>query len=323
MVEEARKIVAEVVEAASAPPPPTPNKIQTFSNPNAFSKFPTSIHLSSLLKNPPSSSPPPSTIDTAPTNANSSFPAKISLQSFASLKLFDKLRSSDGSSSSNNNKYKISKTTRASFSEALTLEKNRMPTDRSVTWNPSVKDPSEDHRGVSNKRRKIIELQPQLLSSKSFGKPHASLFESNRNATFAEFGRAEQTCATYLACQPTTSGHSQSNSLFRVSTTTNISTDVMQRKYSSTSFSDRHVSKKNDLLASFTAASRKQQQPTNQVTPASYPDNCMDFSDLRGFLGDALGAPSFELPKQQSPSSQTTKTSDGKPSVCAIGKRNV
>jgi hypothetical protein len=56
-----------------------------------------------------------------------------------------------------------------------------------------------------------MELQPQLLSSKSFGKPHASLFESNRNATFAEFGRVEQTCASYLVTsKPTTvAGHSQ------------------------------------------------------------------------------------------------------------------
>jgi hypothetical protein len=311
MVEEARQIVAQVVAAASAPPPPTLNKIQTFSNPNAIPKFPTATNLSSLLKKPMSNSAP-STIDIASTNANSSFPAKISLQSFASLKLYDRLRNSDGSSS--NNKCKTTKTSRES-SEALTLERNRMPTVRSVTWNPSVKDPTEKNcKGGSNKRRKVMELKPQLLSSKSFGKPHASLFESNRNATFAEFGRAEQTCASYLVTStPTTiGGHSQSNSLFRVATTTNTSTDFVQRNYSSTSFSDRHLSKRNDLLASFTAASQ-QQQSTNQILSASYSNNCMDFSDLRGFIGDALGAPSFEKPKQQSPSSQTNNTTEGKP----------
>lgn len=310
MVEEARQIVGQVVAAATAPPPPTPNKIQTYSNPNASPKFPTSTNLSSLLKKPLSNSAP-STIHTVSTNANSSFPAKISLQSFASLKLYDRLRNSDGSS---NNKFKTTKTSRESC-EALTLEKNRMPTVRSVTWNPSVKDSTEQNsKGGSNKRRKFMELQPQLLSSKSFGKPHASLFESNRNATFAEFGRAEQTCASYLVTsKPTTvAGHSQSNSLFRVATTTSTSTDLMQRNYSSTSCSDRHLTKRNDLLASFTAASQ-QQQSINQTLSASYSNNCMDFSDLRGFIGDALGAPSFEKPKQQSPSPQTNNTSAGKP----------
>ncbi len=111
------------------------------------------------------------------------------------MKLYDRLRNSDGSS---NNKCKTTKTSRESC-EALTLEKNGMPTVRSVTWNPSVKDPTEQNsKGGSNKRRKVMELQPQLLSSKSFGKPHASLFESNRNATFAEFGRVEQTCGYKL-----------------------------------------------------------------------------------------------------------------------------
>ncbi|MFN9979916.1 MAG: hypothetical protein ACK53Y_08390, partial [bacterium] len=63
--------------AASAPPPATPNYIQPYSNTNASPKFPTSTNLSSLLKKPLSNSAP-STIHSGSTNANSSFPAKIS-----------------------------------------------------------------------------------------------------------------------------------------------------------------------------------------------------------------------------------------------------
>jgi hypothetical protein len=305
MVEEARQIVAQVVAAASAPPPPSPNNVQVFSNPSAISTFSTSTNLSSLLRKPLSNSAP-ATIDTVTTNTNNSMPAKISLQSFASMKLIDKLRNSNGSSSkyTNNNK----RNQRAS-SEALTLEKNPMTTVRSVTWNPSVKDTPDNNKVNTNKRRKILELQPQLLSSKSFGKPHASLFESNRNATFAEFGRAEQTCATYLASQPATVSHSQSNRLFHISTTT-TSTSTMQRNFSSTSFSGPQV-KKNDLLASFAAAS--QPKPSHQLPTSSLSNSCMDLSDLRGFLGDALGAPSFVQSKQQSPSSPTTTTTEGQP----------
>merc|ERR1712232_1268619 len=48
-----------------------------------------------------------------------------------------------------------------------------------------------DHgnRGNNNIKRRKFSEPATLKSSRSFGKPDASFFETNRNATFAEFGR--------------------------------------------------------------------------------------------------------------------------------------
>ena len=54
---------------------------------------------------------------------------------------------------------------------------------RSVTWN----QPIEDHD--SSKRQTGVIKPSMMRSTKSFGKPDASLFESSKNATFGDFGR--------------------------------------------------------------------------------------------------------------------------------------
>eukprot|EP00594_Rhizosolenia_setigera_P020024 CAMPEP_0178980364 /NCGR_PEP_ID=MMETSP0789-20121207/26450_1 /TAXON_ID=3005 /ORGANISM="Rhizosolenia setigera, Strain CCMP 1694" /LENGTH=717 /DNA_ID=CAMNT_0020670759 /DNA_START=49 /DNA_END=2203 /DNA_ORIENTATION=+ len=75
-------------------------------------------------------------------------------------------------------------------SRKVPLQKDRSssmlpPKARSVTWNHGVIEYSD-----SNKRQKVTGSVQTLKSSKSFGKPDAGLFESQRNATFAEFGRS-------------------------------------------------------------------------------------------------------------------------------------
>ena len=59
---------------------------------------------------------------------------------------------------------------------------------RSVTWN----HPIDTKKTYENPMKKLKNYAsgPALKSSKSFGKPDSSLFQSQKNATFAEFGRA-------------------------------------------------------------------------------------------------------------------------------------
>jgi len=59
--------------------------------------------------------------------------------------------------------------------------------NRSVTWNHQLESRNNGDR-ITAKRRKFSE-PGNLKSSQSFGKPDASFFQTNRNATFAEFGR--------------------------------------------------------------------------------------------------------------------------------------
>lgn len=66
--------------------------------------------------------------------------------------------------------------------------------NRSVTWNfPIETDKVAQHKrettGCLDASRNNIPNNKSLKSSKSFGRPDASFFECQRNATFAEFGR--------------------------------------------------------------------------------------------------------------------------------------
>ena len=63
---------------------------------------------------------------------------------------------------------------------------------RSVTWNHPVETQRKDVLSDVDrrKRQKLSVSEVTLKSSKSYGKPDASFFESTRNATFAEFGRS-------------------------------------------------------------------------------------------------------------------------------------
>lgn len=69
---------------------------------------------------------------------------------------------------------------------SLTISKTRK--NRSVTWDNQLDHRNSNSIGHNVKRRKFSE-PATLKSSRSFGKPDASFFETNRNATFAEFGR--------------------------------------------------------------------------------------------------------------------------------------
>jgi hypothetical protein len=59
---------------------------------------------------------------------------------------------------------------------------------RSVTWN----QPIEESSLHSSKRPKLSAKPSIIKSTKSFGKPDASIFESSRNATFGDFGRVHK-----------------------------------------------------------------------------------------------------------------------------------
>ena len=72
--------------------------------------------------------------------------------------------------------------------EEHTLGKSRK--NRSVTWNSPVEEPKSDSSNLPvAKRRKLMPQEPSMTrSNKSFGRPELGVFESVRNATFAEFG---------------------------------------------------------------------------------------------------------------------------------------
>ena len=189
MVEQAQQIIVQAVATAATLPGGggfnLPSQIQQ------------DFGLSGYNNNSVSSMPPPAPVDVSnygsvfsrsllrlspqDNNMETHQPAKISpppspLQSFASMKLVGMMKDGD--------------TSKRGSPEALSLSRRK---NRSVTWNQSVKAPSDAHEALSLKRRKISQVeQPKLLSSKSFGKPDASLFESKRNSTFAEFGQMDK-----------------------------------------------------------------------------------------------------------------------------------
>lgn len=65
--------------------------------------------------------------------------------------------------------------------------------NRSVTWNHPIEAVKKDASNFPDAKRRKVEPTSEggynLASTKSFGKPDSSLFESVRNATFGEFGR--------------------------------------------------------------------------------------------------------------------------------------
>ena len=231
-------------------------------------------------------------------NFSSTQPAKISppgspLQSFASMKLEGMIR--DGG---NNSKRRASK-------DALTLV-NRSK-NRSVTWNQSVKEPSGDAELTLGKRRKTTtpgSTQPKLLSSKSFGKPDASVFECTRNATFAEFGRAGQTSAL-LAC-PRQNQNSMFGKNFNETTTSlphSFTYGGALSNCSGSSGNSRPLSINalmNSSVPTATTAGRTKNSLLESFAAASS-DGGRNLGDLRGFIGSALGAPSLSTSKSSSP----------------------
>ena len=66
----------------------------------------------------------------------------------------------------------------------------KMSTSRSVQWNNTFTEKTIYNASPGNKRMRTPTFTGQSMkrSSKSFGKPNAEIFESSRNATFAEFG---------------------------------------------------------------------------------------------------------------------------------------
>ena len=107
-----------------------------------------------------------------PTNANNAPPTLSSTTN-------ETLTHSKTPSSSSN-------TTTINRTPSLTISKTRK--NRSVTWDHQLGHGNNNNMGHNIKRRKFSE-PATLKSSRSFGKPDASFFEANRNATFAEFGR--------------------------------------------------------------------------------------------------------------------------------------
>jgi len=82
----------------------------------------------------------------------------------------------------------LRRTKRNSF-EKTEPDGHNLVKKRSVTWNHPIENKQTFEN--PNKKAKLFVSGPELKSSKSFGKPDASLFQSNKNATFAEFGRYE------------------------------------------------------------------------------------------------------------------------------------
>lgn len=66
----------------------------------------------------------------------------------------------------------------------------KMATSRSVQWNNTFTEKTIYNSSPGNKRMRTPTFTGQTMkrSTKSFGKPNAEIFESSRNATFAEFG---------------------------------------------------------------------------------------------------------------------------------------
>lgn len=66
----------------------------------------------------------------------------------------------------------------------------KMATSRSVQWNNTFTEKTIYNTNPGNKRMRTPTFTGQTMtrSTKSFGKPDAEIFESSRNATFAEFG---------------------------------------------------------------------------------------------------------------------------------------
>ena len=180
-----------------------------------------------------------------------------------------------------------------------------------------MKAPSEAHEALSlSKRRKISTVeQPKLLSSKSFGKPDASLFESNRNATFAEFGHVDKSVhlssynnkslkpsvgltdrAPTSAAAARIGGMNQSVTLgcLRPSSLSSSAGNSAGGGSMNANASFPMASgRPNPLLASFASSQRGKSVG-------------MDLNDLRGFIG-GLGPPAHGAPTKSSP-----KTEDGK-----------
>mmetsp|Transcript_25564 Transcript_25564/g.38023 ORF Transcript_25564/g.38023 Transcript_25564/m.38023 type:complete len:821 (-) Transcript_25564:618-3080(-) len=70
---------------------------------------------------------------------------------------------------------------------------SRTRKNRSVTWKSAHEEPRVDSANYPTAKRRRLEVPvPTLKTTRSFGKPDAGLFESQKNATFAEFGRSHQ-----------------------------------------------------------------------------------------------------------------------------------
>lgn len=94
--------------------------------------------------------------------------------------------STQSSSSNDHSQSKHSKIPSAVTAPNLNIDKIRK--NRSVTWDHQIDRRNTDNG--SNAKRSKSSQSAVLKSSRSFGKPDSSTFETNRNATFGEFGRS-------------------------------------------------------------------------------------------------------------------------------------
>ena len=171
MVEQARLAVFKAVAGATSF-----NEISSQSPVSTIPQFHAALNLS---KSSPKNLGTKVTI-AAQTNITPRPPPLPSTRTNEALTNPSQIPSSSSSSTTNTN----TNTATINRAPSLTISKTRK--NRSVTWDHQL---DHGNRGNNNIKRRKFSEPATLKSSRSFGKPDASFFETNRNATFAEFGR--------------------------------------------------------------------------------------------------------------------------------------
>lgn len=115
----------------------------------------------------------------------------------------------------------------------------KMTTSRSVQWNNTFTEKTIYNASPGNKRMRTPTFTGQTMkrSTKSFGKPNAEIFESSRNATFAEFGN--------IGVSPHVAKMSKNNNGLNNAGTYHVSTHLLRRNKTPSEMTNSDKSKTN------------------------------------------------------------------------------